>query len=136
MNYWILSLPREDMKHCIKIGTFGLNRKYVLGRVRKGDKIACYTFKDMKIIALGEATSEYYLDDTPVFKSDGLYPDRFDFRADLLSADLDFVSMIDQLSFIDNLAYWSVYLRSGIRSIPEKDWKVIEKAASRGVLKR
>jgi hypothetical protein len=21
MNYWIIALPREDMEHCIKIGT-------------------------------------------------------------------------------------------------------------------
>jgi len=63
MNHWIICLPREDMEHCIKLGTFGLNRKHTLGQVKAGDKVACYITKESKIIALGEATSDYYLDD-------------------------------------------------------------------------
>jgi predicted RNA-binding protein len=128
LNYWIIALPREDMEHCIKIGTFGLNRKGTLGRVKKGDKVACYITKENKIIALGEATSDYYMDDKRVFKASGMFPDRFDFKATLLGADneVNIKTMVDDLSFITNKYYWSVYFRTGVAHIPEMDWKVIE----------
>ncbi len=61
MNYWLLALRREKMEFCIDVGVFGLNRKYVLGRVQTGDKVVCIVTKEYKIIALGEMTSEYYL---------------------------------------------------------------------------
>jgi hypothetical protein len=60
MNYWIISLPRPDMEHCIQIGTFGLNRKYIIGAAKPSDKVACYITKENKIIAIGEITSNYY----------------------------------------------------------------------------
>jgi predicted RNA-binding protein len=123
-NYWIIALPREDMEHCIKIGTFGLNRKQIIGKVKKGDKIACYVTKECKIIALGEATSDYYLDDKKIFKADGLFPDRFDFKATLVGPEneMSVKSIIDDLSFVTNKYYWSVYFRNGIVKIPNTDW--------------
>jgi len=63
VNYWLLALPPEHIEHCITIGTFGLNRKHIMGRVKTGDKVACYAHKDRKIIGLGEATSDYYVDE-------------------------------------------------------------------------
>jgi predicted RNA-binding protein len=128
VNYWIISLPRPDMEHCIQIGTFGLSRKYLIGNVQPDDKVACYVTKENKIIALGKATSHYYMDDRKIFKGDGLFPDRFDFKATLLGpkAEIDFKSMVDDLSFITNKMYWTVYLRSGVAKIPEKDWRIIE----------
>ncbi len=132
MSYWILSLPRADMEHCIRIGTFGMKRKYLLGRVKKGDGIACYVTKDYKIIGLGEVTSPYYMDDSDIFKSEGVFPDRIDIKAGTLSPELDFISIIDKLQFIKNLAYWTVYMRNGIVEIPEHDWKVINNAVKVG----
>lgn len=128
MNYWIIALPREDMEHCINIGTFGLNRKWVLGKIQPGDKIACYITKENKIIALGETTSDYFMDTKKIFKSEGLFPDRFNFKANLLDKgnEIDFKSLIDDLSFITNKYYWPVYFKSGIKQIPEPDWKLIE----------
>lgn len=38
--------------------------------------------------------------------------------------------MVDDLSFITNKLYWTVYLRSGIAQIPSKDWSLIEAKAS------
>lgn len=130
MNYWILSLPREDMECCIDVGTFGLNRKYILGKVEVGDQLACYVTKEYKLIAFGEVTAPYYLDDTKVFRCEGLFPDRFDFKAKRLKDEIDFVSFIDRLEFIKNLAYWSVHLRNGIVQISEKDWNVLKGAQS------
>lgn len=128
MNYWIISLPRPDMEHCIQIGTFGLNRKYLIGNAEPGDKVACYVTQESKIIALGQVSSAYYLDDQKIFKGEGLFPDRFDFKAQLLGpkAEIDFKTMVDDLSFISNKLYWSVYLRAGVAKIPEKDWFLIE----------
>lgn len=131
MNHWIIALPREHMEHCIAIGKFGLNRKWILGRVQKHDKVACYITKEFKIIGLGEITEPYYVDDSKVFKADGMFPDRFDFTASQLPRDeeVDFISMIDQLSFIKNVAFWSVYLRSGVVQISADDWSLIANKA-------
>lgn len=127
MNHWIIALSREDMEHCIKVGKFGLNRKHILGRVEKGDKVACYITKEYKVIAFGEVTEPYYVDDAKVFKGEGLFPDRFDFKAKQLPSDqeIDFMSLVDKMSFIKNLAYWSAHFRNGIVQISADDWKVI-----------
>lgn len=125
MNYWLTALPREDMEHCIKVGTFGMNRKQAIGNVRAGDKVACYVTKECKIIALGEVTESYYMDTKKVFKSEGLFPDRFDFKAAMLGP-VDFKAMVDDLQFITNKFYWTVYLRNGIAKITQQDWKLIE----------
>ncbi len=130
MNYWIIALPRPDMEHCIKIGTFGGQRKGMIGRVEKGDKVACYVTKEYKIIALGEVTEGYYMDDSKVFLRDGTYPDRFDFKAEKLQTEeeLDFMQVIDRMSFITNLAYWSAYFRTGIVQAKKSDWQTLEQA--------
>lgn len=130
MNYWIISLPRPDMAHCIQIGTFGLNRKYLIGKAEPGDKVACYVTKENRIIALGTVATGYYLDDKKIFKGDGLFPDRFDFTAKPLgAAEIDFKTMVDDLDFITNKLYWSVFLRAGVAQIPKKDWELIESKA-------
>ena len=139
MNYWILALPPDDMEHCIKIGTFGLARKHNMGKVKAGDKVVCYTAKEYKIIALGETTSDYYMDIKKIFKSEGDFPDRFDFKAVRLLREecIDFKSLIDDLKFITNKLYWSVYLRSGIAQISKEDWDLIEsKARVAGIRER
>jgi len=125
---WIIALPREDMEHCIKIGTFGLNRKHSMGKVKKGDKVVCYVTKDCKIIGLGESTSDYYMDTEKIFKADDIFPDRFDFKVNSITPknEIDFKMMVDDLTFITNKLYWSVYLRAGIVQIPDKDWNLIE----------
>lgn len=127
MNYWLIALPREDMEHCIKVGTFGANRKLIIGNVQKGDKIACYITKQSKIIALGEATSNYYMDDKKIFKAQGTFPDRFDFKAIPLGKEneIDFKTMVDDLQFITNKFYWTVYLRNGIAKVSRDDWELI-----------
>lgn len=132
MKNWILSLPRQDMEHCVKIGTFGMNRKHLLGNMKVGDNVACYVTKEYKIIALGEVTAPYYMDDSRVFKSEGLFPDRIDFKARLLKSELSFISVIDRMHFITKLAYWTVYLRNSLVEIPEHDWKVICDASNAG----
>jgi predicted RNA-binding protein len=33
--------------------------------------------------------------------------------------------MVDDLQFITNKAYWSVFFRAGIKEITEQDWKLI-----------
>lgn len=118
------------MEHCIRIGTFGAQRKGVIGRVSKGDKVACYITKEYKIIALGEITKGYYMDDSKVFIREGVFPDRFDFQASKLgeSEELEFMKIVDQMSFITNLAYWSVYFRTGAVKISKLDWQKIEQA--------
>ena len=128
MGYWIIALPREDMEHCIEIGTYGMNRKGPLGKVQVGDGVVCYVTRERKIIALGEVTEPYYLDDAKVFKKSGVFPDRIGFKARRFSPsrEFDFIQIIDRLELITNIAYWSVYLRTGFVEISKKDWDFIQ----------
>ncbi len=127
MNYWILALPREDMDQCINVGVFGLNKNFLLGHVRIGDKVACYVTKEYKIIALGEMTREYYLDIEKVFKREGAFPDRIGFKASRFGSnqEIDFMNIIDRMSFIKNRTHWSVYFRNGITRISKEDWDIL-----------
>lgn len=129
MNYWILSLPREDMEQCIRIGTFGARKKFLLGQVQCGDKVVCYVTKEFKIIALGETTSDYYLDDTAIFRQSGAFIDRFDFKADRLKQELAFKQFIDQVSFVKDPAYWGLFSKVAIYRMTKEDWDVISSAA-------
>jgi hypothetical protein len=114
------------LKQCIKVGTFGLSRKNVIGGVQQGDRIICCAGKgDWKIIAKGTATSDYYNNDEPVFLKEGLFIDRFDFEARSLSSEIDLLTLLDKLSFVTNLAYWAVYFRNGIVKISTEDWMLL-----------
>lgn len=128
MNYWLLCLPREDISNCMRVGTFGLSRKILIGHVRKADRVVCCAGKgDWKIIGLGTVTSDYYVDDSKLFLKDGIFPDRFDFTSENLPQDLeiDILSIIGKLSFVKNLAYWAVSFRIGIVKISKSDWDLI-----------
>lgn len=131
MNYWMICLPREDMEHCIKKGVFGASRCGSLKNARKGDKLVCYITKECKIIALGELTSDYYMSDDNVFRTEGVYPDRFNFKAAKLpkNKEIDVKSIIDDLTFVTNKAYWSVFFRLSNRRIPKEDFSLLEKRA-------
>lgn len=128
MNYWIIALPRPDMENCIKVGAFGANRQGIVGYVETGDKVACYITKEYKIIALGEVTQGYYLDDEKIFLREGVFPDRFKFSAKQLNPaqELDFMTIVGDMSFIKNLVYWSAHFRNGILRMAETDWKLIQ----------
>ena len=125
-----MALPRDAMLHCIKIGTFGRSQKHVLPSVEAGDKIACYVTGEKKIIALGEATEPYFYDESKIFASgNSAYPHRIRFQANRLNEEIDLVQYLDRLSFITNLAYWSVYFRLGFKEISQADWKLITRTA-------
>lgn len=128
MNYWLLCLPREDLEHCMKKGVFGLARKHTLGNVAKNDRVACCVTKgDWKIIGLGTALSDYYIDDANVFLKEGTFSHRFNFTSKKLpkEQEFDIISVIDQLSFVTNLAYWAVFFRSGIAKMSVEDWELL-----------
>lgn len=128
MNYWLVCLPREDLVRCMQKGTFGLARKHILGKVSKGDAVVCCAGKgDWKVIGWGTASSDYYVDDAKIFLKEGSFPDRFDFVTDTLPTEqeIDLMLIIDQLSFVTNLAYWAVFFRNGIVQISKQDWDLI-----------
>lgn len=130
MNYWLIALPREDMEHCIEVGCFGLNRRFRVQQVREGDKVACYVTKEYKIIGLGEATSDYFVEESPLFKrADAVFADRFKFKLDSRNLNLNFMDVIDKMSFITNMAYWAVYFRNSIVQLTKEDWVELEKLA-------
>lgn len=133
MNYWLISLPREDMEHCIKIGTFGATRRGSIANAKKGDKVVCYITKECKIIALGDLTSDYYLSDEKVFKSAGDFPDRFDFTASKLGSknEVSIKTLVDDLGFITNKLYWSVFFRLSNRKLVKEDYDLICRSSNK-----
>lgn len=119
------------MEQCMRVGTFGLGRKHILGHVQKDDVVVCCAGKgDWKIIALGSALSDYYVDDKKVFLKEGFFPDRFDFKSKQLTTEIDVMSIIDRLSFIKQLAYWAVFFRNGIVRMSKEDWELISKMST------
>ncbi len=133
MNYWLIAYPREDMEHCIKIGTFGLGRKWILGHVKEGDGIVCVATKgDWKVIALGVATSDYYVDASQIFKKNGVFPDRFNLKASpLLENEFDLKQIMADLSFVTKIEYWPVYFKSSVAKLDVHDWKLLTDLANR-----
>lgn len=131
MSNWLICLPRPDLERCMKVGTFGLNRKFVLGRVSVQDKIVCCSTKEWQVIGFGECTEPYYVSDEKVFIADGVFPDRFDFRAVGLSKVQEFsiLDSLENLSFVKNMSYWAVYFRSGIVEISDADYSLLRSAA-------
>lgn len=130
-RYWIISLPRNDMERCIKIGKFGLNKKYLLGRIRKGDGIVCYVTKEARVIAIGKVTEGYYQDNSRVFLSEGKFSHRIDFAAQSLENEVDFRGLVEEMRFISNPQYWGAHLQLGVAEIPKEDWETIDKSVRR-----
>lgn len=128
MSYWIVSLPREDMENCIRIGTFGLGRKHSISRVKAGDRVICCSTKEWKILGVGDVTSDYYVDTTPIFLKPGAFPDRFDFKGEVIHAakQADFKDLLPVLKCVKKLDAWPVYFRNGITEIGEEDWVTVE----------
>lgn len=132
MNYWIICLPREDMEHCIKINKFGLNRNYLLGQMQVGDQVACYVSKEFKVIAFGEITEPYYVDDSEIFRGASLFPDRIGFKAHRLPkrTEIEFKPLVNKLSFIKDKVHWAVSLRRGVCRIDKYDWDLLQDEAT------
>lgn len=127
MSKWIICLPREDMEHCIQIGTFGLSSKQSLSRVKIGDEVSCCVTREKpwKLIAFGKATSELFIDDAPVFRKEGRFYYRFSFDAVRLDSgkEVDLQQLLPSLSFVSNILHWPIYFKGGIKSISEEDWR-------------
>lgn len=128
LNYWIVALPREDMEHCISVGTIGLNSKQSMGSIEPGDQIVCCATKEKpwKILGLGEATSSFYVDDKPIFKKSGGFWYRFDFKILAKQLEADFQVLVEDFSFVTNPAYWPVYFKGSIKRITKDDWAMIK----------
>ena len=131
MNSWLICLPREDMEHCIRIGTIGLGRPQGISKVQAGEGVVCIITKEKpwKIAAIGKASSDYYVDEKPIFRKEGTFIDRFDFSAKKLNPEPSFADLIDQLAFITKKESWPAYFKSGIVRLNEADWKVLSEHA-------
>jgi hypothetical protein len=126
MKYWIVTLPREDLEHCMRIGVLGFNSKQRLGSIEDGDRILCCATREKpwKIIGIGTVSAPLYIDDKPVFKNPGGYWYRVNFKAELFlkENEIDFQERVGALSFVKNLVYWPVYFKGGIKELNLEDW--------------
>lgn len=141
MRYWLIAILRDDLEHCIKIGTYGRKNSSKLADVKVGDGIVCYACRESKIIALGCVTKAYYVDKKRAFKcqqgdrfrygreSEEQFEHRIDFSAGLLEPEIDFKQLIRQLGFIKKPDSWHAYIRRGFAEILEKDWELISSKA-------
>lgn len=129
MNYWIVCLPREDMDHCIRVGTFGRNGRHIISNVQAGDGVACVVSKEKpwKLVGIGVVSESYYVDDTKVFKKDGLFPDRFDFKVERANIEYDFDKVVGHLGAVTHPEYWPVYFKNGMVKISQTDWELLVK---------
>ena len=126
MSFWLICLPREDIERCVSIGTIGLGRPQGISKVRQGDGVVCLITKEKpwKVLAIGSATSDYYVDEKPVFRKQGTFIDRFDFTAETLNPEPSFAELIDRLNFLRKKESWPAYFKSGIVRLTDADWRV------------
>ncbi|MDD3014369.1 MAG: EVE domain-containing protein [Candidatus Gastranaerophilales bacterium] len=127
-NAWIIVANRENMSRVAMYGVFGLNRCYILPKVRVGDYLVAYIKKEVSFSGIGQVTKEYYLDDTPIFDG-GLFPDRIGVSLQLLPAknSINAWKVVDELEFSKGKMGWQGSLVGGIRKIPVEDFKIIQK---------
>lgn len=93
--------------------------------------VCCAGKGDWKIIAIGAAKSDYYVDDKPVFLSHShIFPDRFKFSAEFLAAEIEIQPLLEQLKFVTNVAYWAVFFRNGIVKLSRDDWEFLEQTVT------
>lgn len=126
MNYWMLCLPRPDMEHCIKIGSYGLKRALVINNVKADDKLVLYVSRECKVIALGTVTKGFYRSSRPVFRAAGNFDFRFDFQSIKTDPELDFKTLLDKLPLTKDSRNWGGRLRMGIANISSADWSIID----------
>ncbi len=128
LNYWIIALPRPDMERCLDVGTFGMNYPYLLNRIEVGDKVVFCASKEWLIIADGTITKPYYVSSKRVFLSQsGAFEHRLDFEAKRLEPEhqVDFRSLVAELSFIQNPAKWGPYFMHPIRQMSREDYEFL-----------
>lgn len=46
------------------------------------------------------------------------------------TAEVDFIKLLDKMSFIKNMAYWSVHFNGSIKEMSKADWETIKDAAN------
>lgn len=107
-----------------------MKRKSQLDKMQLGDKVILLATKEAKVIGHGEVTREYYLDDSQVFLAQtvqDVFPDRIGFSSKTLTAEqeIDFRSLVWDLKFIKNPAYWGAHFLSGPCQIQEDDYNHI-----------
>lgn len=138
MTCWICVTTEENWRIIREKNVWGVpsRSKKVIESVRKGDKLVFYVIQSKeddkklpsRIVAVYEAASESYYDDTPLFKSykRKMFPYRIKIKPIKIAKDpIIFKNLVDKLSFIRNKRYWTVYFRRAMFEIPSEDFEKI-----------
>lgn len=125
-NAWIFVADRDTWPFCVNEGSFGLESRP--GRIKDanvGDPCVAYVTGECVFAGLGEITKPYYYDESCIW-ADGVFPHRLgiDIKLDL-DRTVDIRPLIDDLDFIKDKRYWSVFLRGGVVRIPLSDFELI-----------
>jgi len=136
MAYWIFVTNEENWHAVRKNNVWGLpeGRENSIKRVKPGDLAFIYVMQTKKgdkiipsrIVALYEVVSKPFRSTSRIFKG-GTYPNRVKLKPlKIAKRPIDFKSLIPKLKFVKNKQYWTGYLRSGLASIHEDDYRLIK----------
>jgi hypothetical protein len=130
-NYWLDLFSPETWEEVSKIGYtitgFRRSRWNSLSRVRKGDILICYLTKYSRFCGLLEVSSEPFLDDSPIWKSDP-FPSRVK-TVPLVTLQPSFSIPFDVLvQYFQSATSWRGYVRGSPMKLPSKDGVAIESA--------
>jgi len=140
---WLCISTRANDEVTRKMNLWGVAKRYasIIARVKMGDTLFMYTMKEIGekeiipsvITGVYEAISEVYEDESPIFVTpkalgDEVFPYRIKLKQIRVFAEpIPFKPLVPEMSFIENKAKWSAYIRTAMRVIPEVDYQRIVK---------
>ncbi len=138
MKYW-MCVTTEENWHIIRdknVWGVPVRAKNTINKVSPGDKIIIYVIQSRKdkdvipsrIIGVFEVVSKPYYDEKPIFKSykGRTFPYRIDIKPiKIFSSPIYFKDIVDEMSFVRNKKFWTVYFRRAMFEIPKNDYEKI-----------
>ncbi|HDN17723.1 MAG: EVE domain-containing protein [Thermoprotei archaeon] len=136
-KYWICVTSEENWEVIKARGVWGVSErgKHYIMSVKPGDLLIFYVIPK-RIGRIFKAVSEPYVNQEQIFIPVKSRNEIFEYRVKvepLLLPDkpIDFVPLVEKLSFIKNKKRWSAPLRRAMLRISEEDYKVIEEEVRR-----
>ena len=137
MNYWLDLFTGKTWKEFIKNGSkisgFRKHREKVSKKIKPGDYLLCYLTGLSRFIGVLEVTSNYFIDETPIWE-DEVFPVRFNVK--LIhklepGTSVPVLKLKEKLSIFKNLKNskaWSGFFRGSPALFPKEDGEIIIEA--------
>ncbi len=140
MTYWLIPIQEDMWDVILTQGVYGY-KSNLKDYIKVGDKLIIYVSKYYakiyggKIVGVVKVTSDWYVDETPVFpeetvRNKGFYIYRVKVEPEITGI-CDIKAILDKIHFIEDTAQMAKYLRNAPanlkRPIPDDDGHTIEK---------